>query len=132
MSGKLKDSIESLEYYIGNPSAWESYDDKMSERIRSVVAAYEESESMFDFGTKKPSICANCGRLEGRHKSKTSECPKGKATRVGYTTYGPETFKKKKAPIKIPCKSDFLAMVKDVGIEMAYDWLKFETERRTK
>lgn len=30
-------AIEDLEYYINNPSAWISYDDSLSEKIRAVV-----------------------------------------------------------------------------------------------
>jgi len=30
-------TVSELEYYIGNPSAWEHYDDAMSERLRRVV-----------------------------------------------------------------------------------------------
>jgi hypothetical protein len=55
----------------------------------------------FNFNPSKPRKCANCGRLESRHKSGTYECPKGKATRVGYTVYGPEVFVARKAPTKI-------------------------------
>lgn len=43
----LEADIADLEYYIGNPSAWASYDDGMSDRLRAVVSrarrALEES-----------------------------------------------------------------------------------------
>ena len=37
----LKDALESLQYYVGNPSAWESYDEDMSERIRKACEVAE-------------------------------------------------------------------------------------------
>lgn len=30
-------TVSELEYYIGNPSAWDRYDDAMSEHLRRVV-----------------------------------------------------------------------------------------------
>lgn len=38
---ELKAALESLQYYVGNPSAWESYDDDMSDRIRRACEVAE-------------------------------------------------------------------------------------------
>lgn len=38
---ELKAALESLQYYVGNPSAWESYDEDMGERIRRACEVAE-------------------------------------------------------------------------------------------
>jgi hypothetical protein len=38
---ELEAALESLQYYVGNPSAWESYDEDMSERIRRACEVAE-------------------------------------------------------------------------------------------
>ena len=32
-------AIEDIKYYVGNPSAWEHYDDGVSEKIRAILKA---------------------------------------------------------------------------------------------
>lgn len=39
----LEADITDLEYHIGNPSAWDYYDDSMSERLRKVVNRAREA-----------------------------------------------------------------------------------------
>ena len=36
---ELKAPIENIKYYVGNPSAWEHYDDGVSEKIRAILKA---------------------------------------------------------------------------------------------
>ena len=36
---ELKAPIEDIKYYVGNPSAWEHYDDGVSEKIRAILKA---------------------------------------------------------------------------------------------
>jgi len=36
---ELKAAIEDIKYYVGNPSAWEYYDDGVSEKIRTILKA---------------------------------------------------------------------------------------------
>lgn len=36
---ELKAAIEDIKYYVGNPSAWEHYDDGVSEKIRAILKA---------------------------------------------------------------------------------------------
>jgi len=36
---ELKSAIEDIKYYVGNPSAWEYYDDGVSEKIRAILKA---------------------------------------------------------------------------------------------
>ena len=38
---ELEAALESLQFYVGNPSAWESYDEDMSERIRRACEVAE-------------------------------------------------------------------------------------------
>lgn len=35
----IKAAIEDVKYYVGNPSAWEHYDDGVSEKIRAILKA---------------------------------------------------------------------------------------------
>ncbi len=35
----IKSAIEDVKYYVGNPSAWEHYDDGVSEKIRAILKA---------------------------------------------------------------------------------------------
>ena len=35
----IKEAIEDVKYYVGNPSAWEYYDDGVSEKIRAILKA---------------------------------------------------------------------------------------------
>ena len=35
----IKAAIEDIKYYVGNPSAWEHYDDGVSEKIRAILKA---------------------------------------------------------------------------------------------
>lgn len=39
--GKVKELASGVKYYIGNPSAWEHYDDFISEKIRAIVSEIE-------------------------------------------------------------------------------------------
>ena len=32
-------ALEDIKYYVGNPSAWEHYDDGVSEKIRAILKA---------------------------------------------------------------------------------------------
>ena len=38
---KVKELTADIKYYIGNPSAWEYYDDSVSEKIRELVDSIE-------------------------------------------------------------------------------------------
>jgi len=38
---ELEAALENLQYYVGNPSAWEYYDDEISERIRKACEVAE-------------------------------------------------------------------------------------------
>lgn len=33
------------------------------------------------------SICKHCGKQRGSHQAKTSNCPVGSKSKIGYTTY---------------------------------------------
>lgn len=35
----IKAAIEDIKYFVGNPSAWEHYDDGVSEKIRAILKA---------------------------------------------------------------------------------------------
>ena len=37
--------------------------------------------------------CALCGKEKGEHLAGTTECPKGKKSKIGYLQFGPETFR---------------------------------------
>jgi hypothetical protein len=50
---------------------------------------------MFDFTTRKPIKCQNCGKEKGNHLAHTLECPKGQKTRIGYTSFGKTTWEPK-------------------------------------
>lgn len=39
--------------------------------------------------------CRNCKKTKGDHQANTLLCPRGKKTRIGYTTYGPTSFVEK-------------------------------------
>ena len=36
--------------------------------------------------------CIHCGKAKNMHRAFTLDCPTGKRTRTGYTTFGPEQF----------------------------------------
>ncbi len=36
--------------------------------------------------------CIHCGKAKNMHRAFTLDCPKGKRTRIGYSTFGPETY----------------------------------------
>ncbi len=36
--------------------------------------------------------CVHCGKAKNMHRAFTLDCPKGKRTRIGYATFGPEQF----------------------------------------
>ena len=36
--------------------------------------------------------CVHCGRAKNMHRAFTLDCPNGKRTRIGYSTFGPETY----------------------------------------
>jgi hypothetical protein len=38
----LEEAVERLRIYVGNPSAWEYYDDAMSERIRGLLVLLDK------------------------------------------------------------------------------------------
>ena len=38
---RLREALESLQYYVGNPSAWDEYDDGVSEIIRKACEVAE-------------------------------------------------------------------------------------------
>ena len=38
---KVKEKADDIKYYIGNPSAWEHYDDSVSEKIWELVSSIE-------------------------------------------------------------------------------------------
>lgn len=53
--GKVNELASDVKYYIGNPSAWERYDDVISEKIRSLVSEIEalaELEKPAENGTE--------------------------------------------------------------------------------
>jgi hypothetical protein len=35
--------------------------------------------------------CIHCGKAKNMHRAITLDCPKGKRTPIGYSTFGPET-----------------------------------------
>lgn len=41
------------------------------------------------------SRCRNCKKTKGDHQADTLLCPRGKKSRIGYTTYGPTEFVEK-------------------------------------
>jgi hypothetical protein len=36
--------------------------------------------------------CSHCGKAKNMHRAFTLDCPTGKRTRIGYTTFGPQQF----------------------------------------
>ena len=36
--------------------------------------------------------CMHCGKAKNMHRAFSLDCPTGKRTRIGYTTFGPGTF----------------------------------------
>jgi len=36
--------------------------------------------------------CIHCGKAKNMHRAITLDCPNGKRTRIGYTTFGPDQF----------------------------------------
>ena len=36
--------------------------------------------------------CSHCGKAKNMHRAFTLDCPTGKRTRTGYTTFGPHQF----------------------------------------
>ena len=36
--------------------------------------------------------CIHCGKAKNMHRASTMDCPNGKRTRTGYTTFGPTQF----------------------------------------
>jgi hypothetical protein len=36
--------------------------------------------------------CVHCGKAKNMHRAFTLDCPKGKRTKIGYSTFGPERF----------------------------------------
>ncbi len=36
--------------------------------------------------------CIHCGKAKNMHRAFTLDCPKGKRTPIGYSTFGPETY----------------------------------------
>lgn len=61
------DIIQDMRYYVGNPSAWESYDDKMSERLRGWIAELEKPEPF-------PTYNVDWYELKARSKLSMLEC----------------------------------------------------------
>jgi hypothetical protein len=45
-----------------------------------------------NFERKPPILCRNCGKDRWVHQARTHHCPSGKKTRIGYTSFGPNTF----------------------------------------
>jgi hypothetical protein len=36
--------------------------------------------------------CIHCGKAKNMHRAFTLDCPKGKRTPIGYSSFGPETY----------------------------------------
>ena len=46
--------------------------------------------------------CAHCGKAKNVHRAFTLDCPTGKRTPTGYTTFGPQCFTPAEEPSPEP------------------------------
>lgn len=56
---------------------------------------------MLDFTKRQPLKCMHCGKPRDQHHATTWECPAGRRTRIGYTSFGPTKFTVVPSPSRV-------------------------------
>jgi hypothetical protein len=59
----------------------------------------------FDMPLKNLPKCAHCGRAKNQHRARTLECPEGKRTPTGYSSYKTDRFKEAEESPDGPAKA---------------------------